>query len=104
MFLGLFSNIFLTRSMFSSERVVLYLPEFSLFLLRLIPCERYFLTLCWIVFLQGGAILSPEPSNYDPLLVYQFPNYHINKRIVLSNQQLVTFYEGYVACKNFRNN
>ena len=53
--LGTFSNIILTRSMFSSERVVLLHPEFSLFLFRLIPYERYFLTFCWTVFLQGGA-------------------------------------------------
>ena len=52
---GLFSNIFLTRSMFSSERAVLRLPESSLFLFRVVPCERYFVTFCWIVFLQGGA-------------------------------------------------
>ena len=52
---GTFSNIILTRSMFSSERAVLLHPDFSLFLFRLIPYERYFLTFCWIVFLQGGA-------------------------------------------------
>ena len=46
----LFSNIFLTRSIFSSERAVLRLPELYLFLFRVVPCERYFLT-----FLQGGA-------------------------------------------------
>ena len=51
----LFSNIFLTSSMFSSDQVVLPLPEFSLFLFRLVPCGRYFVTFCWIVFLQGGA-------------------------------------------------
>ena len=55
---GLFSNIFLTRSMFSSERAVLRLPESSLFLFRVVPCERYFVTFCWIVFLQGGAWLN----------------------------------------------
>ena len=42
------------------------------------------------------SILSTEPSNYDPwksLLVCQLPNYLINKAIVLSNQQIVKFYE-----------
>ena len=42
------------------------------------------------------GILFPKPFNYDPwnsLLFSQFPNYLINKTIVLSNQQLVTFYE-----------
>ena len=42
------------------------------------------------------SILSSELSNYDPwnsLLVCQFPNYLVNKTIVLSNQQLVNFYE-----------
>ena len=42
------------------------------------------------------SILSPELSNYDlwnSLLVCQFPNYFINKTIVLTNQQLVNFYE-----------
>ena len=47
----LFSNIFPTRSMFSSERASLRLPELYLFLFRVVPCERYFLTFCWIVFL-----------------------------------------------------
>ena len=55
---GLFSNIFLTRSMFSSERAVLRLSELYLFLFRVVPCERYFLTFCCIVFLQGGAWLN----------------------------------------------
>ena len=54
----LFSNMFLTRSMFSSEREVLRLPELYLFLFRVAPCGRYFLTFCWIVFLQGGAWLN----------------------------------------------
>ena len=54
----LFFNIFLISSMFSSERVVLRLPEFSLFLFTLAPCEWAFLTFCWIVFLQGGARLN----------------------------------------------
>ena len=53
--LGLFSNIFLTKSMFSSERAVLCLPELYLFLFRVVPCEWYFVPFCWIVFLQGGA-------------------------------------------------
>ena len=42
------------------------------------------------------SILSTEPSNYDPwksLPVCQLPNYLINKAIVLSNQQIVKFYE-----------
>ena len=56
--IGLFSNIFLTRSMFSSERAVLRFSEFSLFLFRVIPCEEYFVTFCWIVFLKGGAWLN----------------------------------------------
>ena len=55
---GLFSNIFLTRWMFSSERAVLRLPEFYLFLFRVVPCERYFLMFCWTIFFQGGAWLS----------------------------------------------
>ena len=42
----LFSNIFLTSSMFYSEREVLSLPEFSLFPFRLLPCERYFVKFC----------------------------------------------------------
>ena len=50
-----FSNIFLTSSMFTSERAVIRLPKFSLFLFRLVPCERYFVTFCWIIFLQGGT-------------------------------------------------
>ena len=48
MFLGLFS-------MFFSERAVLRLLVFFSFLFRLVPCELYFLTLCWIVFLQDGS-------------------------------------------------
>ena len=48
-------NIFLISSMFSSERAVPRLPEFSLFLFTLAPCEWAFLTFRWIVFLQGGA-------------------------------------------------
>ena len=42
------------------------------------------------------SILSTEVSNYDPwnsLLICQFQNYLINKTNVLSNQQLVNFYE-----------
>ena len=42
------------------------------------------------------SIFSPKLSNYDPcnsLLIFQFPNYLINKAIVLSNQHLVKFYE-----------
>ena len=54
----LFSNIFLTSSMFSSDWAVLCLPEFSLFLFRLIPCEQYFVTFCRIVFLQGAVWLN----------------------------------------------
>ena len=46
----LFSDIFLTSSMFYSERAVLCLPEFSLFLFRLVPYERYFIKFCSIVF------------------------------------------------------
>ena len=52
-----FSNILLTSSMFSSERAVLCFPKFSLFSFRLVPCKWYFVTLCWIVSLQGGAWL-----------------------------------------------
>ena len=52
---GLFSNIFLTSSMFSSEWAALRIPESSLFLFRLVSCEWYFVNFCWIVFLQGGA-------------------------------------------------
>ena len=48
---GLLSNVLLTSSMFFSERAILRLPEFSLFLLRLVPCEQYFVTVCWIVVL-----------------------------------------------------
>ena len=55
---GFFSNIFLTISMFSSERPVLRLPELYLFLFRVVPCEQYFVTFCWIVFLQGGTWLN----------------------------------------------
>ena len=55
---GLFSNIFLTRSMLSSERAVLGLLESSLFLFRVAPCKRYYVTFCWTVFLQGGAWLN----------------------------------------------
>ena len=55
---GLFSNIFLTALMSSSEQAVLLLPEFPLFLLRLVPCERCFVTFCWIDFLQGGLWLN----------------------------------------------
>ena len=104
--------------MFSSKRAALCLPEFSLFLFTLIPCKRYFVTFCWIVifwklilFLRYTnleslseklfsnifiSILSTELSNYDPwnsLHICQFPNSLINKTIVLSNQQLVNFYE-----------
>ena len=43
---GLFSNIFLNRSMFSSERAVLHLAESSLFLFRVVPYERYFALDC----------------------------------------------------------
>ena len=43
---GLFSNIFLTRSMFSSEKAVLRLPELYLFLFRVIPYEQHFVTFC----------------------------------------------------------
>ena len=42
------------------------------------------------------STLFLEQSNYDPwnsLLVCQFPNYLINKTIVLSNQQLTKVYE-----------
>ena len=42
------------------------------------------------------SILFTILSNYDPLnslLIFQFPKYLINKTIVLSNQQLVKFYE-----------
>ena len=53
---GLFSHIFLT--MFSSKRAVLCLPKSSLFLFRFVPCERYFVTFCWTVFLQGGTWLN----------------------------------------------
>ena len=55
---GLFSNIFLTSSMFSSERAVLRLPEFPFFVFRLVPCEHYSVTFCWIAFSQGGAWLN----------------------------------------------
>ena len=44
--------------MISSERVALRLPEFALYLLRLVPCERYILKFCWIVFLQCDAWLN----------------------------------------------
>ena len=52
---GLFSDIFLTSLMFSSEGAVLRLPEFSFFVFRLVPYEQYFVTFCLIAFLQGGA-------------------------------------------------
>ena len=50
-----FFLIHLTSLMLSSERAVLRLPELSLFLFRLVPCERHFGTFCWILFLQDGA-------------------------------------------------
>ena len=42
------------------------------------------------------TILSSELSNYDPwnsLFICQFPDYLINKAVVLSDQQQVNFYE-----------
>ena len=54
----LFCNIFLTSSVFYSERAVLLIPEFSLFLFKLVPCEPDFVTFYWIVYLQGGAWLN----------------------------------------------
>ena len=62
------SNVFLTSLMFSSERAVLHLPEFSmfpefsLFLFRLVKRETYFITFCWIVFLHGVGSLNPYLS------------------------------------------
>ena len=55
MFLELFFNMFLARSMLSSKQAVLRLPEFPLFLFRLVPCKWYFLMFGWIVLLQGGT-------------------------------------------------
>ena len=55
---GLFSNIFQTNSVSFSEQAVLRLPEFSLFLFRLVPCEQCVVMFCWIVFLQGVAWLN----------------------------------------------
>ena len=55
MFLELFFNMFLARSMLSSKQAVLRLPEFPLFLFRLVLCKRYFLMFGWIVLLQGGT-------------------------------------------------
>ena len=140
----LFSNIFLTSSMFYSEWAVLRLPDFlcsfsdsfylngilwsfvelSFYLIKsLSKCclnsyvafsfEKlsydknsfffWYLKHCNIESLPEKifsnifiSFLSPELSNYDPwnsLLVCQFPNYLVNKTIVLSNQQLVNFYE-----------
>ena len=59
------SNVFLTSLMFSSERAVLHLPEFSMFpefSLFLLKREMYFITFCWIVFLHGVARLNPYLS------------------------------------------
>ena len=50
--------IYLISSMLSSERAVFRLPEFSLFLFRLVSCKRHFVTFSWIVFLKGGAWLN----------------------------------------------
>ena len=55
---GLFSVIFLTRSMFSWEIAVLRLPGFYVFF----PMERYFVTFCWIMFFQSGAWLNRCPN------------------------------------------
>ena len=55
---GLFSNIFLTNPMFCSGGKVFRLPEFSLFLFRLVPYEWYFVKFCWIIFLQGSVWLN----------------------------------------------
>ena len=44
--------------MFYLERAVLRLPEFSLFLFRLVPCEPYFVKFYWIIFLQDGVWLN----------------------------------------------
>ena len=57
---GLFSNIFLTRSVFSSERIVPRVSEFYLFLFRLVLCERNFVKFCWIAFLSGGVEMLLE--------------------------------------------
>ena len=54
----LFSNIFLTSSVFYSERAVLRLLEFSLFLFRLVPYGQYFVKFYWIVILQVGVWLN----------------------------------------------
>ena len=60
------SMSFLIRSIFSSERAVIRLPEFYLFLFRLLPCDCYFLTFSWIVFLQGGTWLNCHSHSYYP--------------------------------------
>ena len=54
----LFSNIFLTRWVSSAEGSVLHLPESYLFLFKVVPCEQYFVTFCWILFFQCGARLN----------------------------------------------
>ena len=73
-----FFNIFQTRSMCSSERAVLRLPEFSLFLFRLVPSERYFLTFCWIVLWQGGAWLNRYRND-----AWIFRNIFLQQKLVL---------------------
>ena len=49
--LACFLMYFWLIQMFFSERAVLRLPEFSFFLLRLVPCQQHFVTFCWIVVL-----------------------------------------------------
>ena len=78
---GLFSNIFLAILLFSSEWAVLCLLEFSLFLYRLIPCEQYFVTFCWIVFLHDCAWLNIVKMLLELLCSFFFWNIFYNKTL-----------------------
>ena len=91
---GLFSDNSRTLSMFSSVTKDRLLPDFPLFLFRLVPKLWYFATLHWMVLLQGASRLNCKLNCcwtwFMLLLSISFPN--INFRSSDVNWDLFFFY------------
>ena len=94
---GFFSIIFLSSSMFSSERTILRLPKFYLFLFRLISYELHSVTFCWIVFLHGGAWLNRFRNPLELPCSFFFRKNFLQQKLVL----LLIFgaFDPWISCR-----
>ena len=78
---GLVSSTFLTSSMSSSQRAVLRLPEFSLFLFRFIPWTIYWNILLYCLFARWCLIESLSKCCLNCYVAFSF--FFLQQKLVL---------------------